>query len=672
MEKGSLIEFRLQGDRRLAVVDRPEGKRDWIVLDAGGHSHKLHPRDVTYTVAASGYKPSDIAGFLQQVQPYLDPSSLEVAWELLLETGDATNPAEMALLLFSSQDAPLCYAAHVLLSDDKLYFKQKGDRYEPRPATQVEDLKHHVAIAQQRQHEWQQVLDRMQQAIAGTSVEWEPGDRGWIESLERFATLGEDATHRTPALDVLSALDRATTSEAAFKLLVDMRHWSQHENLSLRRSQIPMQFPNRVLEVTHSTLTNPPPDSSPDRRDLTHIKVYTIDDESTREIDDGLSVEFLDAQTQRIWIHIADPTRWLTPGDVLDLEARRRCTTVYLPTGMVPMFPAELATGPMSLIQGQVCHALSFGVVLDATGVVQDYEICPTLIKPTYRLTYEDVDEILELGVQAEPELQALHHWATQRFALRLAQGAISIRLPESSIKVLGDDIVIDVFDDSASRQLVAEMMILTGEVAGRYGQAHQLPLPFRGQTQPELPSDDELNQLPAGPVRYVAIRRCMPRSEVSISPLRHASLGLDTYTQVTSPIRRYSDMLAHFQIKAHLRGEALPFNEEQLQQVLQAVGTTAYEATMVERQTNRYWSLEFLRRHEGQVWNALMLRWLREHESLGLVLLEDLGLELAMRFDRDIYPGDRLDVRVSYVDPRQDVIHFQEVLNPVPEAALG
>jgi exoribonuclease-2 len=156
----------------------------------------------------------------------------------------------------------------------------------------------------------------------------------------------------------------------------------------------------------------------------------------------------------------------------------------------------------------------------------------------------------------------------------------------------------------------------------------------------------------------------------MSITPARHAGLGLDTYTQVTSPIRRYTDLLAHFQIKAHLRGDPLPFSAEQLQEVMLSVTTAAYEATLVERQTNRYWGLEYLRRHADQVWQALVLRWLREHENLGLILLEDLGLELVMRFKRSVSLGDRLEVQVSHADPRQDEIHFRELVNQEAHAA--
>ena len=669
MEKGTLIEFRLQGERRLATADRPEGKKHWIVVDERGQAHTLHPRQITYEVTGCTLKSSEIPNFLKEVEPFLDPSSLEVAWELLVEDGEAVTCAKMAQLLFSDQSPPLCYAAHCLLSEDKVYFKQKAEGYEPRSAAMVGEIKHQRLAEESKLREQQEFFTRLQQRIAGVAVEWQDSDRYRLEALERFV-INPENTSRV-AQDVLAAVGRPQNPQSAFEFLVALGLWSPHENMFLRRSQIPIHFRREVLEVAQQCLDSPPPDPDKNRLDLTHLKVYTIDDESTQEIDDGLSLETLEDGRERLWIHIADPTRLVMPGDELDLEARRRSTTLYLPTGMIPMFPPILATGPMSLVQGRICPALSFGVVLDEFGGVQDYQIYATLIKPTYRLTYEDVDEMLQLGVQAEPEIAAIATWALRREEWRKSQGAISIHMPESVIKVKNnDEISIEVLDDSQARQLVAEMMILAGEVAGRYGQTHQLPLPFRGQPQPELPSEEELVQLPAGPVRFCAVRKCMPRSEMSITPLRHAGLGLETYTQVTSPIRRYTDLLNHFQIKAHLRGEPLPFSAQDLQATMQSVTEAAKAATMVERDTNRYWGLEYLRRHTDQVWQALVLRWLREDDNLGLILLEDLGLELGMHFKRGVSLGDRIEVQVSHADPREGKIHFRELVNQEVQAA--
>jgi len=676
VEKGTLVEFRVQSDRRLGVVERPDGKTRWFVVDERGQSHSLAPRQITYEVVGEPYKPSQIPSFLKQVEPLLDPSSLEVAWELLFEDGEAITPKEMANLLFSEAEPHQCYAAYCLLSDDKIYFKQKGDAFEPRTAAAVAERKHQIEVEALKARGQQEFLTRVNQALNGEVVDWQRHDRHRLEAVEKYAALladivrvglSIDALNRAypppaPVLETLNLLGRPATPHGAYQLLVDLSWWSPHENLFLRRSSIPVQFPTKVLEVTQQRLEFPPPDPDTDRLDLTHLKVYTIDDESTSEIDDGLSWEALPDGRERLWVHIADPTRWVMPDDELDQEARKRSTTVYLPTGMIPMFPPDLATGPMSLVQGKICCSLSFGIILDTSGAVEDYSIHTSIIKPTYRLTYEDVDEMLELGVQAEPEIAAINTWAKRRKAWRDSQGAISINMPEAMIKVKNDDINIELLEDSASRQLVAEMMIVAGEVAARYGKKYNIPLPFRGQPQPELPPEEELLQLPGGPVRSCAMRRCMPRSEMSITPVRHAGLGLDTYTQATSPIRRYSDLLTHFQIKAHLRGENPPYAAEQLKEVMMSVTTAAQEVTMVERQTNRYWALEYLRRHTDQSWDVTVLMWLREDSNLALILLEDLGLQLPMVFRRSVSLGEQVLVKVAIADPQKDIIQFQEL----------
>ncbi len=678
MEKGRLVEFKLRGDPQLAVADRPEGKKNWVLVDQRGQSHTIHPRQVIYEVSGATYEPGEIDGFVAEAEGYIDPDSLEIAWELLTELEEAATPESLAQLLFSDQSPPLCYAAHRLLSEDKLYFKQKGDRYEPRPAAQIEELQLKMSREAERQAEWEGFLARVQAVLAGQDLEWDKSDRPRLEVLERYALLGDESSQKAAAQETLTALKQEKSPEATFQLLVNLGIWTQHENLALRRRQIPTQFPEEIDTAVERVLSNPSPDTAESARiDLTHLKVYTIDDESTREIDDGLGCETLPDGRQRLWIHIADPTRWLSPGDLLDSEARRRCTTVYLPTGTIPMFPFELAAGPMSLVQGETCCALSFGVILAADGGIEDYSIQPSWVKPTYRLTYEDVNEMLELGIEAEAELLAIAAQADQRLTWRKAQGAINIQLPEASIKVSGDSIDIDMFESSISRSMVAEMMILTGEVAARYGQAHDIPLTYRGQPQPELPPEEDLMQLSAGWVRDSAIRRCMTRSEMGLAPSRHATLGLDSYSQITSPIRRYTDLMGHFQIKAHLQGDPLPFEPSAMSEIISSVANAAYEATLVERQTKKYWAIEYLRRQDeqnpGQTWEVIMAAWLREYEGLGLIIFEDLGLEMVMRFDRAVTPGERMRVQLSAADPRQEMIRFREavaVQEPVEQEA--
>ncbi len=665
MEKGTLVEFLHNGERRLAIADRPEGKKHWIAIDSRAQSHTLHPRDITYEVAGMICKqPAEIEKFQNQVAPNLDPDSLEVAWEMLVEDGELVDPPILADLLYSDRTPVLCYAAHVLLSDDKIYFKnKKEDKYEARSRTQVTELQHQATVRDQKGQEQQGFIDRVQQQLAGTAVEWADTDKQRLEVFEKYV-LNPDLPPQKLG-EYLKALNLSQTQQSVFGLLVDLGWWSVHENLHLRRTQAPVHFSNQMQTVAHELLTNPPVDLDlAHRLDLTHQKVYTIDDESTQEIDDGLSLEILPDGRHKLWIHIADPTRLLSPEDRFDLEARKRSVTIYLPTGMIPMFPPELATGPMSLRQGQVCCAISFGVILDSTGAVEEYEITTSTIKPTYRLTYEDVEEMLQLRIPGENEIETIAKASKLRTQWRLSQGSININMPESTVKIHGDEVSIELIEDNRARKLVAEMMILAGEVAAKYGQDHNLPLPYRGQPQPELPPEEELILIPVGPARSCAVRRCMPRSEMSTSPSRHAGLGLNTYSQVTSPIRRYTDLISHFQIKAHLRGDELPFTVERLQEVMLGLGTNIYEANMLERQTNRYWTLEYFNRSTEREWDAIFLRWLREDESLALIMIEDLGIELAMKFPRWADIGERIQVQVVLVDPRQDIIHLREIIS--------
>ncbi len=667
MEKGTLVEVKLHGDRRLVVIDRPEGKKHFQAIDENGNTHTIHPREINYTIKANGESSSftytKIPSFLQKVDKFLDPTSLEVAWEILIEDNQPTSPTDLANLLFSEISAVTSYASYCLLSNDKIYFKQKGDLYEPRSSSQVTELKHQAEAAAQRAKLIEEFQQKLTTKLSGNQVEWTTSDRSRLDCLERYALYGDEASDKAAAQELLSFAKRSKNEQAAFQMLVDLGIWNEHENLNLLRSQIPLHFANEVVAAAQACVENPISDNMQDlRRDLTHLHIYTIDDISTTEIDDGLSIETLADGSKRIWIHIADPTRWLDPESPLDKDARKRGTSVYLPTGVIPMFPMDLATGPMSLIESKVCHAMSFAVDLDEVGAVTHYEIVASLVKPNYRLTYEDVEEMLQLGVEAD--LDCLADYARLRKKWRVDQGAIEIHLPDTSVKVdskNGDRVNLELMEDTFSRQLVAEMMILAGEVAARFAQTHNIPIPYRYQEQPELPPLDTLMQLPSGPVREFAICRCMTKGSLGLYASRHAGLGLDAYAQVTSPIRRYSDLLAHWQIKAFLREESLPFTAEMLTAILQAIDPAIWDANQVEKQSVRYWSLEYLRRNKDVVWEALMLDWLRENEKLALVLIEDLGLKLPMRITRQIQVGDNLRIRTSEVDPRKDVIYFQE-----------
>jgi exoribonuclease-2 len=217
--------------------------------------------------------------------------------------------------------------------------------------------------------------------------------------------------------------------------------------------------------------------------------VVTIDDAATTEIDDGLSLETLPGGSLKVgpparaarmlcrllspascagattppcwgctslaeaaplatpwaqvWVHIADPSRWVAPGSPLAREAARRSKSLYLPTGTVPMFPRALAEGPFSLRAGLPTEAVSVGAALGPDGALlpDSVEVVPSRVAPARRLTYMEVDEMLEAcREEDEPQLFALAEAAAARHAHRLARGAVEILMPECAVRVRGAD----------------------------------------------------------------------------------------------------------------------------------------------------------------------------------------------------------------------------------------
>lgn len=144
---------------------------------------------------------------------------------------------------------------------------------------------------------------------------------------------------------------------------------------------------------------------------------------------------------------------------------------------------------------------------------------------------------------------------------------------------------------------------------------------------------------------------------------IRHASLGLAGYCQVSSPIRRYGDMLVHYQMKAHLRGTNPPFNEEELAQVMDYVGSAARERQLLQREVDSFWIAEFFRRQpRDRAYKALLLRWLREDSMLASVLVEEFGIETAVRMKNGHPLGEHISVGVSEANPRAGRLFFEEL----------
>ncbi|CAK9266221.1 unnamed protein product [Sphagnum jensenii] len=691
LRKGVLFEFTKEsGKSLLAVVQKAEGKKTWIAMDQFGNLHSVKPQQVTYVVPSEeDFRPADIASFIEKSENLEDASLLEFAWEELQESNKDLNIAELAKMLYGD-GALQCYTAHRLLASQQVFFrcKQKGPPrvYEPRTSSQVNDLQQRQMVEEAAR---QEVLSYVREVRLACEQPldakpppsfWESNEKlhMFTESLKSYALeLCRQPLQKKGAEEVLETLGLSKKPGVAVDLLIKIGVFPVHVNLELLRSDIPVQFSTNILLSADQIQQSPCPDANQqDRVDLTHLKVYTIDSDDAEEIDDGLSAVRLPDGRTKVWIHVADPTRWVPSAHPLDKEAKRRSTSIYLPTGTIPMFPMDLAGGSMSLRQGYDCCAVSVSVIFHLDGSLAESEVVCSTIRPTYRLSYDNATELLSMNLKEEGDLHMLAEVANLRREWRKGQGAIDVSIPEPCIKVTNPHLPVPSIDLSVTNLsspavlLVTEMMIVCGEAIATFGERNLVSLPYRGQTPREVPME-EVQTIPEGPCRAIALRRFLGRAGMSfMKPMSHGGLGIPGYVQFTSPIRRYGDLLAHYQVKAVLRGEKPLFSSADVESVMAVVNLQTREARKLQTSSTRYWALEYLRRQpRGTCYHALILRFLKEREPLVLVI--ELGIQANAVIMTRAELGSEITVMVDFVQPRKDVIIMREVLPAYALSAL-
>lgn len=703
------------GIRRLGAAVRPDGKKNWIVEDEHGATQSVSPKQLSYVVGpgTSGGGPDAISEELAAMTEECDRNVaensdlLELAWEVVgarseEEGGSTAFLHDIAELIFDDTSRDVLYAVHVMLARDRFFFKTKvikgTPQYEAKSAANVRDSRAVVEAENLREKEesenrtaivdsvatrdpelvqkafGEEMYSRMVLALEAIAEDFGGAvrDEGYVLNGDAGYSTLDDAS-RSAAKLVLDALGKTILPSHAFDVLVAWGVFTRHENLAFRRAGLvnSLQF-DKHLTSCADALLDTDADQIEDvdrdnRRDLTAMTSYAVDSADTDEVDDAIS---WDPEEQIAWVHVADPTRFFSgnyESEPLVVEALRRSMTLYLPTKKYTMFPDRLATERLSLCGGQVDHggprALSFGFKLEEDGSIDTSSIVvsPSVIRTPERLTYEEVDELLD----AEPEssahpLLALQEVAKRRYAFRVEDGAIDSNSPFSKLDVSNpedEEPIISVGllpTDGASWLLVSELMIAACSVAGEFGEKNNIPLMYRGQDGFEYPSDEALEEIPAGPARNAAIFKNAPPSEVLPEPIGHASLGLDAYVQVTSPIRRSGDLLAHLQLKAFLRGDVLPLDKEKMTSEIARCMDANRTMRAVDQGTTKYWQLEYLRRFGPQFTHeAIYVRPLRDSDRRGLVYICESGFQTVADLPPGTQPGARLAVKMTIVEPR-------------------
>jgi exoribonuclease-2 len=485
----------------------------------------------------------------------------QTAWELL--DGGQTTLAELAELSFGAFTPSTAWAAWQLIANG-VYFEGAPDTVTAHTPKRVAEIQAARAAKAAEEQDWEAFVARAGAGLVALD------DERYLTDVIALA-LGRSETSRT-----LRRLGRAQTPEVAHELLLSTGRWRPADNPYPARQDVTTRQPDLAV----GPLPNEP------RRDLTHLLALAIDDEGSGDPDDAISLD-----GDRLWVHVADVAAVVAPDTPADVEARGRAANLYLPEGTVHMLPDEL-TDRLALGLQPVSPALSFALAPRPDGDFELLEIVPSWIRVT-RTTYEAAET--QLAENPYRELLAI---ANRNRVRRLAGGAIEIDLPEVKIKAgLDGAVVIRPLPPLRSRELVREAMLMAGEAAGRFAQEHGIPLAYTVQDPPQE-GDSPPGDL-AGATRSTmwAQRRLMQRSRPSTSPGRHAGLGLDVYVQVTSPLRRYLDLLAHQQLRAHLRGKP-PLDAAAVTLRIGTADAIAGAVRAAERLSNQHWTLVYLMQH--------------------------------------------------------------------------
>ncbi len=591
--------------QKAARIVKTGDKRITIELE-NGEQIRVRPKDVLFLHTGPV---KDLADIRSSVE---DSGELVTAWELL--AGDTTSLQELTELAFGDNSLAATWTTWLAVADG-LYFNGDPDKIIVSTAEQAEQ---EIALREARQQKLQAWDAFKQRVIEGSVVE---KDSQYLQDVVELA-LGQ-----REGSQILRVLGKEQTPENAHHLLLATGFWDSHVN----------PYPSRAgVDLSPATGTLPPlPEEI--RRDLTHLLALAIDDEENEDPDDALSWE-----DGRLWVHIADVGALVAPGGAVDIEARNRGANLYLPEGTVTMLPRE-ATRRLGLGLDDQSPALSFALDVTSDGRIRDIDIVPSWVRVT-RWTYEEAEERLD-----EPVPSKLLEIAQYYESRRRQAGAVEINLPEVRVTVRDGIISIKPFEPLQSRMLVREAMLMTGETVACFAQAHNIAIPFTVQPPPDaaLPKVDNLSAM-------FARRKMMRPSQPSAAVGRHSGLGMEQYAQVTSPLRRYLDLVIHQQLRAFLHGQTLMTQQE----ILERIGSTTSiqrDLRRAERLSRRHWTHSYLLAHPKWQGEGVVVE---HHGRRHVVILPDLDLETDI-YLLNTYPLDsrlRLeiqDVNLAYLETR-------------------
>ena len=311
------------------------------------------------------------------------------------------------------------------------------------------------------------------------------------------------------------------------------------------------------------------------------------------------------------------------------------------------MLPTE-ATEKFGLGLNPKSPAITFAVRIGDDGEASLERMMLSTVHVT-RLTYDSAEAHWDI-----PPLADIRPLLERFKARRAADGALFIQLPEVKIKVCGEEIGFTPVPITPVRELVANAMLAAGSAVAKYAAANDIPLPFAVQPPPE--TDDRGDTMP----EMFRLRRNFLASSMNTSGGLHAGLGLSPYVRVTSPLRRYCDLLAHQQLRRVINGEP-PFDFEYMDGRIAASLEGAEARRKLERQCNEFWTLVYLKRHPDWQGEAVLVF---EEGDRRIFLIPELAYEYKTRYAGKAKLGQTVTLKLTAADPAALTARFNVMQN--------
>ena len=450
--------------------------------------------------------------------------------------------------------------------------------------------------------------------------------------------LRHDEHHRNPDGQIVEILGYPQTQGIDEKIIIEAHH-------------LPTEFPANALKEADAFPDAISGEELRTRLDLRAQCLFTIDGENARDFDDAVSIERLENGHYKLGVHIADVNFYVKEGSPLDFEAYQRGTSVYFPDRAIPMFPERLSNNLCSLREGEDRLTMSVFMEFDATAKLAQYDIAPSVMRSSARLTYTAVRQMLQDGDEAlrqryaaqMPSLWLMKELSELLLQRRIARGSLDFDLPEPEVvlDIQGNVESILKAERNLAHRMIEEFMLAANETVAAHLTWMHVPTVYRTH---EPPDEDKLGTLndflgslglnvrgtknlhPKEIQRLLKLvrgkstehlvnkitLRAMKQARYTVQNSGHFGLASTCYTHFTSPIRRYPDLIAHRILKDALAGRG--FSEDAVEQRREQLATIAEHSSMreraameAEREILEVKKLRFMEDKLGDVFNGVI-----------------------------------------------------------------